>query len=337
MYLGSLFSGAHEPDSSAKYFKLAVPIAGTDPKFAKDKRDALFNVARVYHAAQRWDAATVGYHDYLAVYPSDVQAMAGLAAVYTQQGNRAQAETLYSKILEHADSAEATDLFGAAQAILNAIPNEPDTAPAGAKCRADTRARNKALTVRQIATRCAKVTDDSIKAFQTNIAYPRYRLAARAYEAGLVKSPSVREALYNLGGIYYILGDTAKSLPIAQRLYHVDPLNRSSVAKLAGAWQLQSKKDSVLYYLTVADSLTFEVTVSTFTPDDKGAKLEGLFTNLKAKPTGAAAVTFEFLNGRGEVVDSSKQEIPAIAASGNHPFSVTATHAGIVAWRYRKS
>jgi tetratricopeptide (TPR) repeat protein len=338
MFLGTLFWEAHEPDSSAKYFKLAVPAAGTDPKFAQDKRDALFNVARVYHAAQRWDAAAAGYHDYLAAYPSDVQAMAGLAAVYTQQGKRAEAEALYSKILDHADSADANDLFGAAQAILNAIPNEPDTAPVGAKCRAATRARNKTLTVRQIATRCAAVTDDSIKAFRTAVAYPRYRLAARAYEAGLVKNPFAREALNNLGGIYiYVESDTAKALPVAQRLYRVDPLNRLSVARLAGAWQLQGKKDSVLRYLTVADSLTFEVTVGTFTPDEKGAKLEGLFTNLKAKPTGAAAVTFEFLNGHGEVVDTSRQEIPTIEASGNHPFSVTATHAGIVAWRYRKS
>src|SRR5437016_5508205 len=51
-YLGTLFANANQPDSSAKYFKLAVPAA-SDPKFTKEKRDALFNVARVYHAAQR--------------------------------------------------------------------------------------------------------------------------------------------------------------------------------------------------------------------------------------------------------------------------------------------
>jgi tetratricopeptide (TPR) repeat protein len=337
IYLATLFSGAHEPDSSAKYFKLAVPAAGTDPKFAKQKRDALFNVARVYHAAQHWDGAAAGYHDYLAVYPSDVQAIAGLAAVYTQQGNRDSAGALYGRILDHADSAEATDLFGAAQAILNAIPTEPDTAPVGAKCRTATRARNKTLTVRQVATRCATVTDDSIKAFQIAVAYPRYRLAARAYETGLLKNPSAREALYNLGGIYYIVGDTAKALPVAQRLYGVDPLNRSSIAKLAGAWQLQGKKDSVLHYLTVADSLTFEVTVSSFTPDEKSAKLDGLFTNLKTKPTSPAAVLFQFLNAQGQVADSSKQDVPALEASSNRPFSITTTHPGIVAWRYRKS
>jgi len=38
VYLGTLFANANQPDSSAKYFKLAVPAA-SDPKFAKQKRD----------------------------------------------------------------------------------------------------------------------------------------------------------------------------------------------------------------------------------------------------------------------------------------------------------
>src|SRR2546426_8387581 len=126
-------ANANQPDSSAKYFKLAVPAAN-DPKFAKEKRDALFNVARVYHAAQRWDDAVPGYKEYLAAYPSDVQAMAGLAAVYSQQGKRDEAGALYNQILDHAGLAEATDLFAAAQAVINAIPNDPDTVPVGRKC-----------------------------------------------------------------------------------------------------------------------------------------------------------------------------------------------------------
>src|SRR5437763_4301458 len=96
IYLGTLLSGANQPDSAAKYFRLAVK-AGDDPKFAKNKRDALFDVARVYHAAQRWDDAAAGYRDYLAAYPSDVQAMAGLASVYVQQGKQSEAITLRSE------------------------------------------------------------------------------------------------------------------------------------------------------------------------------------------------------------------------------------------------
>ncbi len=68
-----------------------------------------------------------------------------------------------------------------------------------------------------------------------------------------------------------------------------------------------------------------------------GAKLGGLFTNLKAKPSAPAAVTFEFLNGKGDVIASQKQDVPVIEASGNHAFDLKVTGAGIVAWRYRKS
>src|SRR5947207_11338170 len=262
--------------------------------------------------------------------------MAGLAAVYSQQGKRDEAGALYNQILDHADSAEATDLFAAAQAVINAIPNEPDTVPVGSKCRAERRAKNKTLTVRQIATQCAAVTDDTIKAFRASIAAPRYRLAARAYEAGLAKDAYSREALYNLTGVYYLLGDTMKVLPVAQRLVAVDPLNRTSLAKLAGAWQIRGNKDSTLRYLTIADSLSLEVSIGTFTPRDSSVALSGLFTNLKTKPSTPTAVTFEFVHAKGETVATQKQDIPAIDASGNHASELKVTGAAIVAWRCRK-
>ena len=326
---------ATRTDSAAKYFKQAVPAA-RDTQHAQDKRDAMFNVARVYHAAQRWDAAAEAYREYLAAYPGDVQATAGLAAVYSQQDKRDEAMSLYTQILDHADSADAADLFGAAQAILNAIPSEPDTAPLGSSCRTEARAKSKTLTVRQIAAKCQTATDSVIKDFRASI-LPRYRLTAQAYEASLAKNPYQRDGLYNLGGIYYLMGDSAKVLPIAQRLHAIDPLNRSSLAKLAGAWQLAGNKDSALYYLTIADSMPIEVTVSGFAPDDKGAKVEGLLTNLKSKPSAPTAITFEFVSAKGDVVASQQQEVPAIDASGNHAFQITVTGAGVVAWRYRKS
>ena len=335
VYLGMLFAGASQPDSAAKYFRLAVPAA-RDTQYARQKRDALFNVGRVYHAAQRWDEAAAGYKDYLVAYPSDVQAMAGLAAVYSQQDNVSEAQALYAKILDHADSAEAGELFAAAQAMLNAVPAEPDTAPVGSRCRTDARAKNRTLTVRQVAIKCQAATDSVIKHHLATIA-PQYQLVARAYAAGLAKNPYERQALYNLGGVYFLLGDSAKVLPLAQRLYAVDPLNRTTLAKLAGAWQVKGNKDSTLYYLQVAEAIPVEVTVGGFTPDENGAKLDGLLTNVKSQPSSLTAITFEFLSPKGDVVASQKQDIPALDASSNQAFEIKVTGAGIVAWRYRKS
>ena len=262
--------------------------------------------------------------------------MAGLASVYVQQGKQSEAITLYTQIMDHADSAEATDLFNAAHAILGAIPQDPDTAPVGNQCRSETRAKNRALTVRQIAVKCEAVTTDTMRKFRKSIE-PQYSLAGRAFEAGLTKNPYYREALYNLSGIYFILSDTARALPIAQRLMAIDPLSRSSLAALVRSWQLRGNKDSVLYYLTVAESLVVEVTVGTFTPGDSGATLGGVFTNHQSKPSPPVSVTFEFLSARGDVVTSQKQDVAPIDAEGNRPFELKVQGVGSVAWRYRKS
>src|SRR6266571_5668584 len=104
VYIANLFVGREEPDSAgrktdaakyhtdslvyvtridsaAKYFRLAIPAA-SDPKYAKDRRDAFFNVARVYHSLKRNAEAAVAYREYIGAYPNDVQAMASLAGLY---------------------------------------------------------------------------------------------------------------------------------------------------------------------------------------------------------------------------------------------------------------
>src|SRR3989475_6622376 len=112
----------------------------------------MFNVARVYHGADRLDDAAAAYKEYLATYPSDVQAMAGLAAVYSRQGKKDEAATMFAQVVHHADSAGASDLFAAGQTLLNGLPAAPDTTPGVTQCRAQAR-KNRALTVRQIAPR----------------------------------------------------------------------------------------------------------------------------------------------------------------------------------------
>ncbi len=335
IYLANLFIGANQTDSAARYFRLAVPAA-SDPKYAKDKRDAFFNVARVYHAAKRYDEAKAAYKEYLGAYPSDIQAMAALAGLYLRDDRRDSAMALYGAIIGHADSATADDLFGAASAVLGGIPNAPDTADMDAACGKAQKKKNPALTARQIATRCQPAAVDTMSKYHA-LADPQYRLVSRTYEAGLAKNPYYRDALYNLAGIAYLIGDSSKVLPLAQRLYAVDPLNRLSLAKIAGGWQLLGKKDSVLYYLTLADSLPVEVTVGTFTTNEQGAGVEGLFSNFHPKASQPLKLTFEFVDGKGNVVATVLQDVPVVDAGGNKPFKLKADQPGIVAWRYKRS
>jgi len=334
IYMASLLSGASQPDSAVKYFKLAVRYAD-DPKFAKEKRDAMFNVARVYHAADRLDDAAAAYKEYLATYPSDVQAMAGLAAVYSRQGKKDEATTMFAQVVQHADSAGASDLFAAGQTILNGIPAAPDTTPVVTQCRAQAR-KNRALTVRQIAARCDSAVAKVMRDYDASI-LPQYRIAAHAYEAGLAKNPYDRDALFNLSGLYYIVGDTAQALPVATRLYGLDPLNRSVLAKLAGAYQLRKKTDSTLYYLQQGELIPIEVTVGTFTTDERGATVGGLLTNSRKKANDPFKLGFELLNAKGEVIASQSVDVPALQPGTNQQFTFKVAGQGIVGWRYKKA
>src|SRR6266702_1574041 len=207
-------------DSAAKYFRLAVPAA-SDPKYANDRREAWLNVARVYHTAKRYDEAAAAYREFLGAYPNDVQARANLAELYLRGNQRDSAMALYEAITAHADSASADDLFGAAGAVLSAIPQTPDTIELDAACGKALKKKTPTVTARQISTRCQPAAADTMQKFHA-LADPLYRLGVQTYQAGLVKNPYHRDALYNLTGISFVLNDTAKVLLLAQRLYAVD-------------------------------------------------------------------------------------------------------------------
>ena len=357
IYIANLFIGREEPDtagkktdaakyhadsliyathmdSAAKYFRLAVGAA-SDPKYARDRRDALFNVARVYHSAKRYDEAIAAYREYLAAYPGDVAGMASLAGLYGLTGHRDSATALYSRVLEHADSASADELFTAAGSMLGAIPNSPDTAVMDADCGKAAKKKSPALTARQVAARCAPAAADTMRKYHA-LADPQYSMVAKTYQAGLGKNPYSRDALYNLAGVSYMIGDSADVLPLAQRLYALDPMNRSTLAKLAGGWQLKGRKDSVLYYLTIADSLPVEITVSSFSPVEKGATLAGQMTNFRPKPSLPLKVTFDFLDAKGNVVVTQTQDVPALEPNVSQEFKLKVDQPGVVAWRYKR-
>ena len=330
-YLATLMANASHPDSAAKYFRLAVQAA--DPKFAKDKRDALFNLARVYHGAQRYDEAVATYKEYLAAYPRDMQATAGLAAVYSLQGKRNEAMAMYTEVLQHGDSASAADLFGVGRAILNGIPNPPDTAAQGTQCRADARRASRTLTPRQVAARCDSLRTQAMRDYDA-AAVGDYRLVTQAFEAGLAKNPYDREGLYTYAGAAALAGDTARTLAAAQRLHALDPLNRATLHMMAQAWRLKGRGDSTLHYLQIADSIPLEVTVSNFAGDEHGATLTGLFSNPRAKRTPSLKLTFEFLSAKGEVVATQPQEVAPLDSVQNRAFALKPKGEGIVAWRY---
>ncbi len=335
VYLASLFADREQDDSSAKYFKLAI-AAAKDSQYAKERKDAMFNLARVYHRSRHWDDAIAAYHEYLAAWPHDAQASTGLAAIYGTTGKSDSALALYTQIVEHADSASSFDLFYSGQEIFRAIPHAPDTAAQGDKCRAEAR-KDKKLSLRQVAARCDAETSKAMREYVGSVA-AQYRLVARAYEAGLAKNPYYRDALFTLAGTYYLMSDTTRSVATAQRAYAVDPLNQSTLRMLAQTWQLRGKTDSTLQYLRIADSLLpVDVTIGNFTPEDSSAVANVVVTNFHDKPSAPLGLVFEFLNAQGRPVATQTQDVPAIDPGGNKSYALKGAGPGILAWRYKKS
>jgi tetratricopeptide (TPR) repeat protein len=320
-------------DSAAKYFRLGVQAAA-DPKFDKEKKDAMYNLANAYYGAQRYDSAAAAYGAYLAAVPNDAQARARLADVLSIGGHKDSAMTMYASIIQNADSAEPSSLFNAGVSIYNAAPPLPDTAKLSAAC------RRKPLATGQTALQrkrgCDREASDSLQR-RDAASVNNYRLAAQAFEAGLKRDPFNRDGLYNLTSSYFALQDTVKMLSIAQRLVAVDPMNRNSVRLLAQAWQLNHHSDSALFYVTISDSLLpVDVSVGGFGPTDQGATISGVVTNYHPRASVPVKIVFEFLNKTGTVVSTASADIPAVDPNGSKAFQVQGTGAGIVSWRYKK-
>src|SRR5206468_3160092 len=80
-YLASLLYQSGQLDSAVIYFRRAADIAAKDAKWLQDRRDALFNMARIEHSQKHWAEAQAAYKEYLTVVPNDPEAQARLASV----------------------------------------------------------------------------------------------------------------------------------------------------------------------------------------------------------------------------------------------------------------
>lgn len=329
-YMASLLYNAGQLDSAAFYFRRAADIAAKDStKFLQDRKDALFNLARIRHSERRWPDAEAAYREYLTVAQNDADGMAGLGSVLMAAGQRDSAFALYRRIIARGDSGGSLPLFRAGVEIFQSVAEEPDTQAAGRRCRGTRAAPARVRTCRDSLVAVMKDHEAASKA--------TYRLAAQAFEAGVKANPNYRDGLYNLVNTYLQLNDSAAMLPIAQRLVKVDPLNRMSIRLLAFAHQRMGRVDSTLHYLRVADStLVTDVTISEFDPQEQSAAVKGVITNMRTAPSPPVKLVFEFLSTKGDVVATQTAEVPAIPAEGTHPFELKAIGAGIQAWRYRR-
>jgi tetratricopeptide (TPR) repeat protein len=374
--LGQLYISQDQFDSAAIYLNRAAELAGSDTAFAESKKDALGTVARLSlrrvqgdPAAQRWqrtrfsrdsirrllviDSIVLGRIDASAasrrargarLAPADQQAFARDSSTRARGVTERRAAIAARASEVAADSAAAQPAFvPAIQAIrtyLAAYPDATDAVTGLASLyyqsgrAAEAEAAFDAIYPAGGPSDAEVIIDAGRGALRANLLVAGTKLLTRALE----RRPYDRDALVDLANGYQALRDSARLLPVAQRLAAVDPLNRTTLRLLSAGWELRARRDSAQKYKDLADGgLQVEVGVATFLPDANGFTLSGVVSNGGGAPSVVQRFTFEFLDAQGAVRVTQSIEIPPLPPQGTHPLEVHVPGTDLVAWRYRPS
>jgi tetratricopeptide (TPR) repeat protein len=306
-YMGQIYANRQERDSAIVYFTQALelarsPINAQNTNYNDIRKDAAFNIARLYHLNQQFDSAVAWYSRFRVDYPYDPQALTGQAAAFEDAGRGAEAVALYDSVLVLADSMPTLELFQAGVSMF----------------RAQRFARAAEAFERGLA-RNPHFRDGLFNLANT------YLSLANAVDSTKPKAEQDRLSR-EYGG---------KMSPIAVRLVEVDPRSSAALRLLAASYQLRGDEDSTLAVLERIEALPFEVTVSTFTPAGSSYDVRGIITNRRSESTTVPALAFEFLTEAGEVVQTITVEAQTLEGDGLAPFTLAPVGEGIAAWRYR--
>jgi tetratricopeptide (TPR) repeat protein len=340
-YLATLYYNTGKSDTALIYFRRAADAAAADPKFAQDRKDALFNLGRIQQSLQQLAEAEKTYHEYLALYPNDAEIMAALGGVYMQKAAkdstyRDSAFTIYRQIIGKGDSMGYFQLYRVGAEISGGVPEDPDTAVAGGTCRRDSRAKRPPLTPARIRAHCDSVTSGIAKAYHAN-SHEAFSLAAQALDASLKINPYYRETLIYRANTALGLHDSVTALAASRRLLAIDPMNRTGIKIMAFAQQQNGRVDSALYYYRLGDSLLVgDVAVSQFDSTDTGREVRGVVTNTREAPNPPYKLIFEFVDLKGAVVATDTVVVAATPPGQSQQFALKPAGPTIAAWRYKK-
>jgi tetratricopeptide repeat protein len=374
--LAGLYASKNTYDSALVYYRRTADAAGNDTAFARDKKEALGNAARILVSRAQEDPAARQYgrrrlsvdsiergltNDSTTLAriiassqarkarggrlsPADQQTFArdsNARALAVTQAKAARASLLQQMA---ADSSKLQAAFAPAieglRAYLTAYPNQVDAATWLATLYAQSgRAAEAGAVFDSVAARVPGFDPEELfAAGQRLMSQGLYRAGTRAMAVGLQRNPYHRDALHSLSIGYYQLRDSSNLLPVAQRLVALDPLSRASLKLVAAGWDLRGQRDSTLRYLARADTgLAVEIAVSSFVPDSGGAALSLRATNLKPAPSKPFRLTVEFLDPRGQVIGSESRDVPTISPLENSQIDVKVSGKGVAGWRYRAS
>src|SRR5437016_4630019 len=338
-YIATLYYNTSKSDSALVYFRKAANAAAADPKFAQDRKDALYNLGRIQQSLQQLPAAQQTYREYLGLFPNDAEIMAALGGVYMQKAPkdstyRDSAFAIYRQIISKGDSMGYFQLYRVGAEISGSVPEDPDTSIAGNNCRRESRAKRPPMTPVRIRAHCDSVTTGIAKSYLAN-SHEAFSLAAQALDASLKINPQYRETLIFRANTALGLHDSVTALTMSRRLLAVDPMNKTGIKIMAYAQQQNGKIDSALFYYKLGDSLLVgDVAVSQFDSTDTGREVKGIVTNTREKPNQPYRLVFEFVDLKGAVVATDTVDVATTAPGQSQQFAMKPTGGTIAAWRY---
>ena len=335
-YTATLYYNTSHTDSAVIYFRKAADVAAADPKFAADRRDALYNLGRIQQSMNKLPDALATYKEYVALYPQDAEITAAIGSVYMQMNQKDSAFAIFRQLIAKGDSIGYYHLYKVGAEISQSVPEDPDTAKAGSDCRTAARSVRPALTPARIRVRCDSVSKGMMRDFNKG-ADEAFSLAAQALDASLKLNPYNREALIFRANTALGQHDSVTALAMSRRLVVIDPMNRVALKIMAGSQAQNRNVDSALYYFKLSDSLLVgDVAITQFDSTDTGRDVKGMVTNPREAPNAPYKLVFEFVNLQGQVVATDTVQVAATPPGQAQQFELKPAGASIVAWRYRK-
>ena len=372
--LGQIYAGENKIDSAATWLNQAAAAAGNDTAFAEQKKEALGTSARLYlrqlqsdTLAQRWQRTKFSRDSLqraLAVDSSILARVEASSASRRARGarlapadqqsfardssTRAKAVADKRAALAARTGAVAADSSAAAgvydpvirsfRSYLEAYPDATDAVAGLANLYYQSGRIAEATPAFDAMYSKTADPDLLIDAGRGAIRGNTQAAGAALIERGLAKRPYNRDALVDLGNAYLALRDSARLLPVAQKLKGIDPLNRATLRLVAAGWDLKGRRDSAQKYQDLASGgQAVEIVITSLDADSSGYTLRGSATNSGSTPAPVQRLTFEFLDANGNVQVSQSIEIAPLAPQGSHDIEIRVPGTAIIAWRYRPS
>jgi tetratricopeptide (TPR) repeat protein len=300
MGAGVILANGGQTDSAIADFQSVARLAER-ARMLELRNQATLNLALMLQRANRHPAAVAAFEQYLGWMPNDVEAKRALAVSYRATGEKEKAERLDQVLLQGSGGSKAG----------GGPPADPD------------------------------------EAMRVGITYyneKQWAEAARAFELAVAAAPYNRDALYALSNSYLALEDGPKLVQAAEKLVTIEPLNLDALKLLGAGYRKTNQSREALQVAERIFGLGVDVAIQGFTVSADTVTVTGTATGRaaqtakgKAIPPAATALEFEFLDGKGNVVDSASAQIPALKPSVSAPVSIRTVGKGIVGWRYRRA